>query len=282
MVTPDYFRAMKIPLKQGRLFDEHDNAGSVPVVLINETLARRFWPKADAIGAQINIDDNNTGPRPLEIVGVVGDVKHLSLESEPTVDIYLPIAQIHEDNVGMVTNSQYWIVRSKTNSQAVEAAFRRELQDIDRDAATSNVRTLEDYISDSVAPRKFNLRVLTIFSVVALLLAATGIYGIVSYTVSQRTPEIGIRLALGAGRTNVFRLILGQGLRVVFFGVALGLVGAFAMTRVIRSLLFGVTPNDALTFVLVSLLMIFVALIACSVPARRATKVDPLVALRNE
>jgi len=133
-----------------------------------------------------------------------------------------------------------------------------------------------------VAPRKFNLRVLTIFSVVALLLAATGIYGIVSYTVSQRTPEIGIRLALGAGRTNVFRLILGQGLRVVFFGVALGLVGAFAMTRVIRSLLFGVTPNDALTFVLVSLLMIFVALIACSVPARRATKVDPLVALRNE
>jgi predicted permease len=282
VVTPDYFRAMKIPLQQGRLFDDHDNAGSVAVVLINETLARRFWPKADAIGAHINIDDNNTGPRPLEIVGVVGDVKHLSLESEPTIDIYLPIAQIHEDNVGMVTNSQYWIVRSKTNSQTVEGAFRRELQDIDRDAATSNVRTLEDYISDSVARRKFNLRVLTIFSVVALLLAATGVYGIVSYTVSQCTPEIGIRLALGAGRTNVFRLILGQGLKVVFFGIAFGLVGAFAMTRVIRSLLFGVTPNDALTFVLVSLLMIFVALIACSVPARRATKVDPLVALRNE
>jgi len=282
VVTPDYFRAMKIPLQQGRLFDEHDNAGSVPVVLINETLARRFWPKADAIGAHINIDDNNTGPRPVEIVGVIGNVKHLSLESDPTFDIYVPMAQIHDDVVGLVTNSHYWIVRLKTDSQAVEGAFRRELQDVDRDAATSNVRTLEDFISDSVAPRRFNLRVLTIFSLAALLLAATGIYGIVSYTVKQRTPEIGIRLALGAGRTNVFRLILGQGLRMVLLGLALGLVGAVAMTRVIRSLLFGVTPNDALTFVVVSLLLILMALIACSLPAQRATKVDPLIALRNE
>ncbi|HEV7475855.1 MAG TPA: FtsX-like permease family protein, partial [Pyrinomonadaceae bacterium] len=280
--SPDYFRAMKIPLLQGRPFDEHDNARSVPVVLINETMARRFWPKADAIGAQINIDDNNTGPRPVEIVGVVGNVKHLNLESEPTFDVYLPIAQIHEDNVGLVTNTHYWIVRFKTNSQTVEAAFRRELQNVDPDAATSNIKTLDDYISDSVAPRRFNLRVLTIFSVAALLLAATGIYGIVSYTVTQRTPEMGIRLALGAGRTEVFRLILGQGLKVVLFGVALGLIGALAVTRVIRSLLFGTTPNDPLTFVVVSLLLMLVALIACSVPARRATKVDPLIALRNE
>jgi putative ABC transport system permease protein len=141
---------------------------------------------------------------------------------------------------------------------------------------------LEDYISDSVAPRKFNLRVLTIFSLAALLLAATGIYGIVSYTVAQRSPEIGIRLALGAGRTSVFRLILGQGLKVVLLGLALGLVSALAMTRVISSLLFGVTPSDPLTFVFVSALLIVVALIACSIPARRATRVDPLVALRNE
>jgi predicted permease len=282
VASPDYFRAMKIPLLQGRPFNDHDNAGSGAVVLVNEAMARRFWPDSDAIGARINIDDNNTGPRPVEIVGVVGDVKHLSLESESTFDVYLPIAQIHEDGLGLVTDSQYWIVRSKTNNLAVEGAFRRELQDIDRDAATANVRTLEDYISDSVAPRKFNLRVLTIFSLAALLLAATGIYGIVSYTVTQRTPEIGIRLALGAGRTTVFRLILGQGLKVVLLGLALGLVGALAMTRVIRSLLFAVTPNDAFTFVIVSLLLILVALIACSLPARRATKVDPLIAMRNE
>jgi putative ABC transport system permease protein len=280
--TPDYFRAMKIPLLEGRPFDEHDNAGSAPVVLINQAMAHRFWPKNDAIGARINIDDNNTGPRPVEIVGVVGDVKHLSLESEPTFDVYVPIAQVHEDGVGLVTNSQYWIVRLKTSSQSVEGAFRRELQNVDRDVATANVRTLEDYISDSVAPRRFNLRVLTIFSLAALLLAATGIYGIVSYTVTQRTPEIGIRLALGAGRTSVFRLILGQGFKVVLVGLALGVAGALALTRVIRSLLFGVTPSDVLTFVVVSLLLIVVALIACSLPARRATKVDPLIAMRNE
>ena len=280
--SPDYFRALKIPLVQGRPFDEHDNAGSVPVVLVNETMARRFWPRGDAVGARINIDDNDTGPRPVEIVGIIGDVKHLGLESEPTFDVYVPIAQVHEDGVGLVTNSQYWIVRSTTNSQAVESAFRRELQNVDRDVATANVRTMEDYLSDSVAPRRFNLRVLTIFSLAALLLAATGIYGIVSYTVTQRTPEIGIRLALGAGRTNVFRLILGQGLKVVLVGLALGLVGALALTRVIRSLLFGVTPNDAVTFVAVSLLLILVALVACSFPARRATKVDPLIAMRNE
>lgn len=282
MVTPDYFRAMKIPLLYGRPFNHHDNANSVPVAVINETMVRRFWPKGDAIGARINIDDNNTGPRPVEIVGVVGNVKHLSLESDPTFDVYLPIAQVHNDGVGVFTNGHYWIVRFKTTSQEVEAAFRGELQNVDRDAATSNIKTLDEYISDSVAPRRFSLRVLTIFSVAALLLAATGIYGIVSYTVTQRTSEIGLRLALGAGRSQVFRLIVGQGLKVVLVGVALGLIGALAMTRVIRSMLFGVTPSDAFTFATVSLLLILVALLASSLPARRATTVDPLIALRNE
>ena len=282
IASPDYFHAMKIPLLRGRPFDSHDNAGSVPVVLVNETLAQRFWPNGQAVGARINIDDNNTGPRPVEIVGVVGNVKHLGLESEPTFDVYTPIAQTHEDQVALLTNSHYWVVRLTTDSQVFETDFRRELQEVDRDAATSDVRTMEDYISDSVAPRRFNLRVLSIFAIAALLLAATGIYGIVSYTVTQRIPEIGIRLALGAGPTRVFRLILGQGLKVVLTGVALGFAGALAMTRVIRSLLFGVTPSDPLTFVIVSSILILVALIAGSVPARRAAKVDPLVALRNE
>lgn len=282
VTTPDYFRAMKIPLMKGRFLEEHDNADSIRVVLINETMAQRFWPNENPIGARINIDDNNEGPRPVEIAGVVGNVKHLGLETDPTFDIYLPFAQIHEDAVGLVTNIHYWIVRSKSDSRAVESAFRRELQSIDRDAATSNVRTMEEYLAESVAPRRFNLQLLTIFSVAALLLAVIGIYGVVSYTVTQRTPEIGIRLALGARRMNVFSLILGQGLKVVIVGVGLGALAAVAMTRVIRGLLFGVTPTDTLTFILVSLTLVLIALIACSVPARRATKVDPLIALRNE
>src|SRR4030095_4282493 len=197
-------------------------------------------------------------------------------------DVYMPMAQIHEDGVGLITNNLYWVVRSKIKSPAIEETFRRELQAIDRDVAMSNVETLEEYLSDSVAPRRFNLRVLTIFSIAALLLAATGIYGVVSYSVTQRAPEIGIRLALGAAKRNVFRLILGQGLKLVLVGVVLGAAGAFGITRVIRTMLFGITPPDIFTFTFVSGLLVVVALIACSVPAHRATRVDPLIALRNE
>jgi putative ABC transport system permease protein len=245
-------------------------------------MARRLFPKGDAIDANINIDDNNTGPRPLEIAGIVGNVKQLGLESDQTSDIYIPMAQIHEDAVGLVTNSQYWVIRSTAESRSLETAFLEELRKVDRDVAASNIRTMEDYLSESVAPRKFSLRILTIFSVAALLLAVTGIYGVVSYTVAQRTPEIGIRLALGAARTQIFQLILGQGIRVVLLGLVLGVVGSLALTQVMRSLLFGITSSDPLTFVFVSVLLIVVALIACSIPARRATKVDPLIALRNE
>ncbi len=214
LVTPDYFRALKIPLRQGRAFDAHDKADRTPVAIVNETLASRFFPKGDAVGAQIKIDDNNSGPRPLEIVGVVGDVKHASLEEKPTIDVYLALAQVHEDSVGAVTNSQYWILRSNTDPQSVEAAIRRELRSVDAEVASASIRTMESYLSDSVAPRRFNLRLLTIFSVAALLLAATGIYGLISYSVAQRTPEIGIRLALGATRKNIFRMILGQGFEI--------------------------------------------------------------------
>lgn len=281
VVTPNYFLALKIPLQQGRAFDAHDKADRVSVAIVNETLAGRFFPKGDAIGAQILVDDNNTGPRSLEIVGVVGDVKHVSLEDKPTIDIYLPVAQVHEDNVGSLINSQYWIVRSRTDAGSLEAAIRRELRSVDADVASASITTMESYLSDSVAPRRFNLRLLTIFSVAALLLAATGIYGLISYSVAQRTPEIGIRLALGATRKNIFRIILGQGLRLVLVGLALGLVGAFALTRMIRSLMFGVTPSDPLTFVSVSSLLILITLAAAGLPALRATKLDPLRALRE-
>ncbi len=282
VASPGYFRAMKIPLLQGRSFVDHDNATSPPVVLINETMARRLFPMGDSIGARLNVDDNNTGSRQVEIAGIVGNVKQLSLESDHAFDIYIPMAQVHEDNVGAITNSQYWVIRSTAESRSLEKAFPGELQKIDRDAATSNIKTLEEYLSESVAPRRLSLQILTIFSLAALLLAVTGIYGVVSYTVTQRTPEIGIRLALGARRAQVFRLILSQGIKVVLLGLGLGLVGSLAATRVIRTLLFEVTPGDPLTFVFVSVVLIVVALAACSIPAQRATRVDPLISLRNE
>jgi len=281
LVSPDYFRVMRIPLRQGRAFDSHDKDDRAPVAIVNETLARRFFPKADAIGAQIQIDDNNTGPRHVEIVGVVGDVKHVSLEDKPTIDIYLPIAQIHEDGVSALTNSMYWVLRSNADTAALEPAIRRELRTVDPDIASTDLRTLESYLSESVAPRRFNLRLLTIFSVAALLLAATGIYGLISYSVAQRTPELGIRLALGASRKNIFRIVLGQGLRLVIVGLVLGLIGALALTRMIRSLMFGVTPTDPITFAAVSSLLIVVTIAAGGLPALRATKLDPLRALRE-
>jgi putative ABC transport system permease protein len=282
VATPNYFGAMKIPLVQGRLFGDHDRGDTIPVALINENLARRLWPNNDPIGAQLRVDDNNTGPRPVEIVGVVGDVKHDGLEADPAFDIYIPMAQVHEDNVGTITNTQYWVIRSRTERGSLESTLLSELKKIDRDAATSNIRTMNDYLSDSIAPRRFSLRLLTIFSVAALLLAVTGIYGTVSYSVRQRTPEIGVRLALGAQQSQVFRLILGHGLKIIIVGLVLGLAGALALSRLIRGLLFNVTPSDPLTFVLVSAILFFVAMLAASVPARRATRVDPLIALRNE
>ncbi len=281
VASPDYFRALKIPLRQGRSFDEHDKAERPPVVVVNETLARKFWPNGDAVGAQMQIDDNDTGPRSVEIVGVVGDVKHVSLEDKPTFDIYLPIAQIHEDSLAVVTNSHYWILRSNLDSKSLEADFRRELRSIDPDVAASNIRTMDAYLSESVAPRRFNLRLFAIFAVAALSLAATGVYGVVSYSVAQRTSEIGIRLALGASRKNIFQIILGQGFRLVLAGLVVGLVGAFALTRMIRSLMFGVTPNDPFTFVVVSGLLIVMTIAAGGLPALRATKLDPLKALRE-
>jgi len=281
LVSPDYFRALKIPLRQGRTFDAYDRDNRLPVGIVNETLAGRFWPNGDVIGAQVQVDDNNTGPRPIEIVGVVGDVKHFSLEDKPTIDIYLPMAQVNDDFVSSLINNQYWIVRSTSEPKALEAAIRSELRSLDPEVASANIRTMESYLADSVAPRRFNLRLLTIFSVAALLLAATGIYGLVSYSVAQRTPEIGIRLALGATRKNIFRIILGQGLRLVLVGLGLGLVGAFALTRVIRGLIFGVTVSDPLTFVAVSALLIVLTIAAGGVPALRATKLDPLSALRE-
>jgi len=282
LVSTDYFRALRIPLIAGRELDERDTAQTTSVAVISQDLARRYWPQGSPLGARMRIDDNDQGPRLVEIVGVVGDVKHLSLDGEPAPHIYLPARQTHEDAVVWLTNNQYWLLRTAVDPLTLSAAVRREIQAVDREVPASSIRTMEQYLAASVAPRRFNLWLLTVFAGAALVLAGTGLYGVISCGVAQRRREIGIRMALGAQAGDVLKLVIGQGLALSGVGVALGLVAALALTRVMKSLLFGVSATDPLTFMAIALLLMFVALLACYLPARRATKVDPMTALRSE
>jgi putative ABC transport system permease protein len=281
-VDAGYFHALKIPLIAGREFNERDAAETPPVALISQNLARRHWPQGSPLGARLRINDNNQGPRPVEVVGVVGDVKHLSLDGEPAPHIYLPVHQTHEDGVAWLTNTQYWMLRTTVDPLTLSAAARREIQAVDRKAPASNIRTMEQYLAASVAPRRFNLRLLSIFAAAALILAATGLYGVISHGVAQRKRELGIRIALGARPGDVLKLVTREGMALAIIGVALGLMAALALTRVMKGLLFGVSATDPLTFMVIALLLMFVALLACYIPARRATKVDPLIALKSE
>jgi len=282
LASTGYFRALKIPVLAGRAFDEHDTAQATSVALISQSLAHRYWPDGNPVGAHLRIDDNDQGPRPVEIVGVVGDVKHLSLDGDPSFHIYLPVHQVHEDGVVWLTNNQYWLLRTAVDPLTLQAAVRRQIQTVDREAPTSDIRTMEQYLAASVAPRRFNLWLLTVFAGAALVLAATGLYGVISHGVAQRRREIGIRMALGARRSDVLKLVIGQGMGLTLAGVALGLLSAYALTRWMESLLFRVRATDPLTFVLIAVLLMLVALLACYIPARRATRVDPMVALRYE
>jgi predicted permease len=282
VVDAGYFRALKIPLIAGREFNERDAAETPPVALISQSLARRHWPQGSPLGARLLIDDNNQGPRPVEVVGVVGDVKHLSLDGEPTPHIYLPIRQTHEDGVAWLTNNQYWLLRTKVDPLTLSAAARREILAVERNAPASDIRAMEQYLAASVAPRRFNLRMMTIFAGAALILAASGLYGLISYVVAQRKRELGVRIALGARAGDVLKLVIGQGMALVIIGVALGFVAALALTRLMQGLLFGVSATDPPTFFVIASMLTLVALLACYIPARRATKVDPMVALKYE
>jgi putative ABC transport system permease protein len=275
-----YFRTLGIPLVAGRDFDERDTAEAPPVVLISQGFARRFWPDGDPVGAHLRIDDNDTGPRQVTILGVVGDVRHLGLDSGPEPHLYVPIRQTNEDAVGILTNNQYWLVRTTVEPLTISRAVRSAIQEVDPDVPASDIRTMDQYLAASVAPRRFNLRLLAVFAAAALLLAVTGLYGVISYGVAQRTHEIGIRMALGARRRDVLRLVMRQGMALALGGVAIGLVAAVALTRSMRSLLFDVGATDPATFGLVALLLLGVASLACYVPARRATRVAPVTALR--
>jgi putative ABC transport system permease protein len=272
--TPDYFQTMEIPIIKGRGFTEQDKAGAPPVVIVNETLARKHWPGGDAIGKRIRFYGQLEKAPWMEIVGVVQDVKH-ELNLPVTPEYYLPHAQ---DS----WNSMVLVARTTVEPGSLAPQIRQQVWAIDKDQPVFGVYTMREVRALSLALYSFSSVMLSIFAGVALLLAAIGIYGVMFYVVTQRTQEIGIRMALGARAIDVLKLVIRNGMSLAVIGVVVGLAGAFALTRLLASLLVGVTPTDVGTFSFVTLGLLLVALLACYIPARRATKVDPLVALRYE
>jgi putative ABC transport system permease protein len=270
----DYFQTMRIPVKAGRTFTDHDTPETTPVVIINETAARRAFPGQDPIGKRIVVWREEKFAR--EIVGVVGDVKATTLNEEVPCQIYVP----HAQDAGWGTLGL--AVRTKGEPGALTSQVRDVILSLDKDQPAFDIKTMDEAFSESVAKTRLIVLLFGVFSVFALLLATIGIYGVIAYSVAQRTHEIGIRLALGAQRRDVLRMIIAQGMILALIGAGLGLVGAFAVTRLMRSLLYGVSTTDPLIFIGVPLLLTLVALAACYIGARRATKVDPMIALRYE
>jgi putative ABC transport system permease protein len=272
IASEHYFDVMRIPILRGRTFTPEEVCAGRPVVLVDENLARRFWPAGDAVGKHIKYDS----PTPHEIIGVVGNVKDFGREAEGRIRIYTPLGRADLRNFSLSLRMR------NSDPQALAAAVGREAHALDQDLPLTDVETMTQIIGHEAAPRTFNAILLGLFAALALLLAAVGIYGLMSYSVVQRTQEIGVRMALGAQGRDVLRLIVRQGMRLALAGIAIGLVCAFGLTRVLTSLLFGVRPTDPMTYTSVALLLTFVTLAACYIPARRATKVDPMVALRYE
>jgi len=270
----DYFRTMNINLLRGRVFTDQDTTNSPQVMVVSNAFVKRYFPNEDAIGKRIVFDDNDKTVR--EIVGVVADVRRNGLDADVQPEMYLSHIQNPERRMNLVVRTE-----ARDASQLIPAA-RAEVKAFNPNQIIWRAQTLEQLLSTSVAPRRFNMLLLGIFAGVALVLAAVGLYGVMSYSVSWRTREIGIRMALGAKRADVLRLVVRQGMTMTLIGLALGLVGAFSISRVLRGLLYGVSATDPLTFVAVSIVLLKVALLACLVPARRATRVDPIIALRTE
>jgi len=269
-ISEDYFRTMGIAMMKGRDFNERDTPDAPPVVIINPAAARQFWPNEDPIGKRIKWQRKFR-----EIIGVSGEVKQAGLDKPSEPEIFVPYQQAPFLYLQLV-------VRTTDDPMKRVAAIKDEVQALDQDLPLTGIKTMDQYLSDSIANPRFQSRVLTLFAAIALLLAAVGLYGVMSYAVAQRTHEIGVRVALGARSSDVLKLVVGKGLRLTLIGIAIGLVAAVALTRLLASLLFGVSTTDPATFIIIALPLISVALLACYLPARRATKVDPMVALRYE
>jgi putative ABC transport system permease protein len=274
VIEPDYFRTMRIPLRQGRLFTRQEDARESHVVIVSEALVQKYFPNQNSLGKQITIDmkDQNV---PSEIVGVVGDVRHHGLDSTPRPTIYWPHPEL-------VYNSMMLVVRSKAAPIPLTRSIRAIVQSLDPDLPISDVRTMEQWMSDNVGQARFNTLLLGIFSALALLLTVIGIYGVMSAAVTERTHEIGVRMALGATPRDIWRHTLAAGAIITLVGLSTGLAASLILTRLLSSLLYDVKPRDPVTFAVVTAVLASVALLACYVPARRAMRVDPMVALRYE
>jgi putative ABC transport system permease protein len=273
VISEDYFKALEIPLVEGRYFDARDGEGSQKVVVINQALARRFWPGESPIGKSLGFGCEDGLCR--TIVGVVGDVRQESLVDDLRPEIFLPYRQFP-------INGMTLMARSDADPAKLTAAIRAQVLSVDPSQPISNVKTLDEHISDSIAQPRLTMVLLGIFAALALVLATVGVYGVMSYSVAQRTREIGIRMALGAGKGDVFRLVIGQAALMLIVGAGIGLAGSVALTRFMESLLFGVSATDPLTFAAITFLLAGVALVASYLPARRAMKVEPMAALRHE
>ncbi|MCI0485861.1 MAG: ABC transporter permease [Blastocatellia bacterium] len=278
VVSPDYFRAMGIPLIKGQMFSEQEAQESAGVVIINESMARRYWPGQDPLGKRLKIGRATSNSPWLSVTGVVRDIRQIELSVDPRPEMYFPYWQQH----------MFWaapralVVRTTSGPASAVAAVRGEIWKIDKDQPISEIRTMKEVVSGTVAEPRFYSALLGLLGGVALLLSALGIYGVISYSVSQRTHEIGVRMALGAGRGRILKLIISQGMTLAGIGILAGLAAAFALTRVIAGFLYDVSATDPLTFAAVSVLLALIAMLACYIPARRATKVDPMIALRYE
>jgi putative ABC transport system permease protein len=276
IISPGYFDTMSIPILRGRGLTEQDTETTPNVVVVNETMARRYWPGEDAVGKRIAAGRIRSPEDWIQVVGVVKDVRQFELNAEPRPQMYLTYRQ-----AGFF-DSRDLVVKTDVDPASMAATVRKAVWEIDKDQPVSNIQTMDEILADSIARQRFSMLLLAIFAAVALVLAGVGIYGVMSYSVAQRTHEIGIRMALGAQTGAVLKLAVGYGMKLVIAGIAIGLIAAFALTRVMSTLLFGVTATDPTTFTLISLLLIAVAVLASYVPARRATRVNPIIALRYE
>jgi putative ABC transport system permease protein len=276
VVTPGYLRTLGIRLVRGRFFADADNQSAPLVVLVSNTAAQRWWPNQDPIGRHVKMPGLEDRPQPWRtVVGVVADVKQASLDAPTTAQVYLPHAQY---SLGYLT----LVVRTKSDPLNLADEVRRQVMKGDPEQAVSNIASMEQVLSDSIASRRFSAALLGSLAVLGLVLASVGVYGVISYGVSQRTREIGIRMALGAGQGEVLSLVVGQGMKLLLLGIAAGTFAAWLLTPVMSGLLFAIRPSDPLTFASSALFLALVAVLACYIPARRAAKVDPMVALRSE
>jgi putative ABC transport system permease protein len=284
---PDYFRTMGIPVLSGSEFTERDTTDAQLVVIINETLARSHWPAEDPLGKRVTLDDprdESIKPRWYAVIGVVKDVKQESWTDQPFNEIYLPFQQSRGFFESPATRyaSMTLVVRTTVDPLSLSAAAREAVKAQDGNLPVSDVVSMQQVVADKLWQQRFNLQLIGLFGAVALIMASVGLYGVMSYSVNQRTQEVGVRMALGAQAGDVVRMIVGQGMKLSLLGVVLGLGCAMALTRLLTGLLFGVSTTDPLTFVLIAVLLMVIALLACYIPARRAARVDPLVALRYE